>query len=119
MNRRDAEEEPAKASGSSTTPAKRGRPFGSTTGGGSAAASAADSAAPASLLGPALQVPVSFAGKGHILLSCFADIVVMQAYCSSLLRVGSCMTTVISYKGLLLPMEDRQMCGRLLISYLN
>ncbi|KAG0492888.1 hypothetical protein HPP92_006286 [Vanilla planifolia] len=57
--------EPAKASGSSTTPAKRGRPFGSTTGGGSAAASAADSAAPASLLGPALQVPVSFAEQNN------------------------------------------------------
>ncbi|KAL6634681.1 hypothetical protein ACP70R_027352 [Stipagrostis hirtigluma subsp. patula] len=42
------------------TPAKRGRPFGSTTGGGAAAAAAAaavgDPAAPAALVGPSLQV---------------------------------------------------------------
>ncbi|AQK53265.1 hypothetical protein ZEAMMB73_Zm00001d050928 [Zea mays] len=42
------------------TPAKRGRPFGSTTGGGAAAAAAAaavvDPGAPAALVGPSLQV---------------------------------------------------------------
>ncbi|XP_062219493.1 armadillo repeat-containing protein LFR [Phragmites australis] len=42
------------------TPAKRGRPFGSTTGGGAAAAAAAaavgDPGAPAALIGPSLQV---------------------------------------------------------------
>ncbi|XP_010934291.1 armadillo repeat-containing protein LFR [Elaeis guineensis] len=55
-----------KAGGSTPTPAKRGRPFGSTT--GSAASSAlagGDSAAPASLLGPSIQVPASFADQNN------------------------------------------------------
>ncbi|KAG1361844.1 armadillo repeat-containing protein LFR [Cocos nucifera] len=58
--------EPGKAGGSNPTPAKRGRPFGSTTGGAASSASAGgDSAAPASLLGPSIQVPTSFADQNN------------------------------------------------------
>lgn len=49
------------------TPAKRGRPFGSTTGGGAAAAAAAaavvDPGASAALVGPSLQVLSALSGK--------------------------------------------------------
>ncbi|PKA54515.1 hypothetical protein AXF42_Ash000350 [Apostasia shenzhenica] len=60
--------EPAKASGAAATPAKRGRPFGSTTGSASGsvgAAASGDSAAPASLLGPSLQIPINFADQNN------------------------------------------------------
>ncbi|XP_038719089.1 armadillo repeat-containing protein LFR-like isoform X2 [Tripterygium wilfordii] len=52
------------ATGATTaTPAKRGRPFGSTN--SVSAASAVDSAAPSSLLGPSLQVHTSFADQNN------------------------------------------------------
>ncbi|XP_020585311.1 armadillo repeat-containing protein LFR [Phalaenopsis equestris] len=66
--------ESAKASGSTGTPAKRGRPIGSTSGSSAASAAAAAAAAsaacaahapPASLLGPTLQVPISFADQNN------------------------------------------------------
>lgn len=59
--------EPGKAGGSTPTPAKRGRPFGSTTTGGAASSALAggDSAAPASLFGPSLQAPASFADQNN------------------------------------------------------
>uniref|UniRef100_A0A1D1YW49 AT-rich interactive domain-containing protein 2 n=1 Tax=Anthurium amnicola TaxID=1678845 RepID=A0A1D1YW49_9ARAE len=61
--------EPGKAGAAATAPAKRGRPFGSTTGGGGGGGSPAfasgDPVAPASLLGPTLQVPVSFADQNN------------------------------------------------------
>jgi hypothetical protein len=54
------------------TPAKRGRPFGSTTGGGAAAAAAAaavvDPGAPAALVGPSLQVLSALSGNSLIRL---------------------------------------------------
>jgi hypothetical protein len=54
------------------TPAKRGRPFGSTTGSGAAAAAAAaavgDPGAPAALVGPSLQVLSALSGNPLIRL---------------------------------------------------
>uniref|UniRef100_A0A0E0LN65 SWI/SNF-like complex subunit BAF250 C-terminal domain-containing protein n=1 Tax=Oryza punctata TaxID=4537 RepID=A0A0E0LN65_ORYPU len=62
---------PAGKSGGSggSTPAKRGRPFGSTTGSGAAAAAAAaaigDAAAPAALVGPSLQVLTALSDQNN------------------------------------------------------
>ncbi|RRT73359.1 hypothetical protein B296_00009278 [Ensete ventricosum] len=62
MQKREA----GKSGGSFTTPAKRGRPFGSTAAAAAAAAAtsaaAGDASSPASLLGPSLQITTSFAG---------------------------------------------------------
>ncbi|RWW77982.1 hypothetical protein BHE74_00013815 [Ensete ventricosum] len=61
MQKREA----GKSGGSFTTPAKRGRPFGSTAAAAAAAATSAaagDASSPASLLGPSLQITTSFAG---------------------------------------------------------
>ena len=61
MQKREA----GKSGGSFTTPAKRGRPFGSTAAAAAtsaAAAAAGDASSPASLLGPSLQITTSLAG---------------------------------------------------------
>ncbi|KAJ0975607.1 hypothetical protein J5N97_017572 [Dioscorea zingiberensis] len=61
--------EPSKAASSGPTPPKRGRPFGSTAANSAAAAAAAaavgDSSVPASLFGPSLQLPASFADQNN------------------------------------------------------
>ncbi|XP_039115273.1 armadillo repeat-containing protein LFR isoform X1 [Dioscorea cayenensis subsp. rotundata] len=61
--------EPNKAAGAGPTPPKRGRPFGSTAANTAAAAAAAaavgDSSVPASLFGPSLQLPASFADQNN------------------------------------------------------
>ncbi|XP_072950754.1 armadillo repeat-containing protein LFR [Typha angustifolia] len=61
--------EQSKVAGSGPTPAKRGRPFGSTTGGGggtsSFSAASGESVSPGSLLGPSLQVLSSLADQNN------------------------------------------------------
>lgn len=57
-----------KGGGTAGTPAKRGRPFGSTannSGGGASAVAPGDAIAPPSLLGPTLQLPTSFAEQNN------------------------------------------------------
>ncbi|KAJ8512685.1 hypothetical protein OPV22_003119 [Ensete ventricosum] len=64
MQKREA----GKSGGSFTTPAKRGRPFGSTAAAAAAAATSAaagDASSPASLLGPSLQITTSFAEQNN------------------------------------------------------
>lgn len=64
MQKRDQSKGVGGSGGSATPAAKRGRPFGSGSSNAAAAAAfaSADSAAPATLLGPSLQVHSAFAG---------------------------------------------------------
>ncbi|GMN46815.1 hypothetical protein TIFTF001_015985 [Ficus carica] len=59
MQKRELGKSGGAAGGATAPPAKRGRPFGST----SSNAAATDTAAPSTLLGPSLQVHSSFAGQ--------------------------------------------------------
>lgn len=67
MQKREADS----GSGPSATPAKHGRPFGSTTANIADAADAGgvDASSPSSLLGPSLHLPASFAGTYGLSLS--------------------------------------------------
>ena len=64
MQKREQGKSGGAAAGTTATPAKRGRPFGSTASNAAAAAAAAasDTAAPSTLLGPSLLVHTSFTG---------------------------------------------------------
>ncbi|KAI5397403.1 hypothetical protein KIW84_063281 [Lathyrus oleraceus] len=65
MQKRDQSKAGGATGGGSSTPAKRGRPFGSGNNSAAAAAAAAESAAPSTLLGPSLHVHSAFADQNN------------------------------------------------------
>ncbi|KAF7851109.1 hypothetical protein BT93_L4546 [Corymbia citriodora subsp. variegata] len=66
MQKRDQSKSGGSGGGSASTPAKRGRPFGSgSSNSASMAAAGADAASPSSFLGPSLQVHSSFADQNN------------------------------------------------------